>query len=118
MNKKLLILCAIIISSLFIFNYASAQAEFAQIPSDKNLGDLIEDIFRWALALVGIAVFINFLWAGLLWLTATGRAGQIATAKEKMTNSLIGFIVLLAAYLILKTINPDLVQQTFTLPGL
>ncbi|OHB17508.1 MAG: hypothetical protein A2734_01200 [Parcubacteria group bacterium RIFCSPHIGHO2_01_FULL_40_30] len=79
---------------------------------------LIQDIFNWALALVGIAVFINFLWAGLLWFTAAGRPGPIGQAKEKMTNSLIGAIILLASYLILNTINPDLVKNSFDLPGL
>lgn len=115
MNKKILWPSAIIIASLFVFNNALAQAEFSQT---RDIGTLINEIFRWSMSIVGIAVFINFLWAGVLWLTAAGRPGQIGSAKEKMTNSLIGFIVLLAAYLILKTINPDLVQQTFTLPGL
>lgn len=81
-------------------------------------GDLINDIFRWALTLVGLAIFANFLYAGLLWFSAAGRPGPIVSAKEKMVNSLIGAIILLAAYLILNTINPDLVRQTFILPGL
>ena len=86
--------------------------------SSEGFGQLIEKIFRWALALVGLAVFVNFLWAGFLWFTAAGRAGQISEAKEKMTNAIIGAIIFLASYLILKTINPDLVRSTFTLPGI
>lgn len=86
------------------------------MPTD--LGGLIESIFRYALGLVGAAIFVNFLWAGLLWFTAAGRTGPINQAKEKMFNALIGAIILLAAYLILNTINPDLVKNTFTLPGL
>ena len=83
-----------------------------------EFGKLIEDIFKWALALVGLAVFINFLWAGLLWFTSRGNTGIISSAKEKMFNSVIGAIILLASYLILNTINPDLVRNTFKLPGL
>ena len=86
------------------------------MPSD--FGSLIESIFSLALALVGIAVFVNFLWAGILWFTAAGRTGPIGQAKEKMTSSLIGAIILLASWLILNTINPDLVKNTFKLPGL
>lgn len=86
------------------------------MPSD--FGSLIESIFKWALYLVGIAVFVNFLWAGFLWFTAAGRSGQIGQAKEKMINSLIGLIILLASYLILNTINPDLVGSTLNLPGI
>lgn len=90
----------------------------SEIPEAKDFGDLIENIFTWALWLVGAAIFVNFLWAGLLWFTAAGRTGPIGQAKEKMTNALIGAIILLASYLILNTINPDLVKQTFILPGL
>ncbi len=88
------------------------------IPPAKDFGDLIENIFTWALWLVGAAIFVNFLWAGLLWFTAAGRPGPISQAKDKMFNALIGAIILLASYLILNTINPDLVKQTFILPGL
>ncbi|MEK7659404.1 MAG: hypothetical protein AAB338_01990 [Patescibacteria group bacterium] len=91
----------------------------AQPPAEpRDFGELIQSIFSWALALVGAAVFINFFWAGFLWFTAAGRPGPINQAKEKMTNALIGATILLASFLILKTINPDLVQQIFTLPGL
>lgn len=84
----------------------------------KDFGKLIESIFNWALRLVGTAIFVNFLWAGFLWFTAAGRPGKIKEAQEKMWNSLIGAIILLASYIILNTINPDLVKQTFELPGL
>ncbi len=83
-----------------------------------NVDDLVEEIFRWSLSLVGIAIFFAFVYAGWLYLTAAGRAGQIGKAKEVMLNALIGAIILLSAYLILYTINPDLVKQTLTLPGL
>ena len=86
------------------------------MPSD--LGKLVEAIFQWALALVGAAIFVNFLWAGFLWFTSAGRPGPISQAKEKMTNAIIGAIILLASVLILKTINPDLIRNTFTLPGI
>lgn len=68
--------------------------------------------------LVGLAIFLAFLYAGFLWLTAAGRPASIAKAKEIMTNAIAGAIILLASYLILHTINPDLVKQTFKLPGI
>ncbi|MFN7088453.1 MAG: pilin, partial [Candidatus Paceibacteria bacterium] len=83
----------------------------------QNLGDLIEKIFNWAINLVGITIFFAFLYAGFLWFTAAGRPQPIAKAKEMMTNAVIGTIIFLASYLILHTINPDFVKQTFTLPG-
>ncbi|MFH1654582.1 MAG: hypothetical protein ABIE74_11100, partial [Pseudomonadota bacterium] len=38
------------------------------LPTD--LGQLIQQIFAWSLAVLGIAVFVMFFYAGFLWLTA------------------------------------------------
>lgn len=84
----------------------------------NEFSELIASIFTWSLNLVGLAILVNFIWAGFIWFTAAGRPANITSAREKMLNSLIGGIILLAAYLILNTINPDLVKQTFTLPGI
>ena len=83
-----------------------------------EIGQLITSIFNWSINLVGLAILVNFIWAGFYWFTAAGRPANISSAREKMLNSIIGGIILLAAYLILNTINPDLVRQTFTLPGI
>lgn len=117
MKRKQTAMTAILIIFLLII-YAGPLSAQAQVPPAKDFGQLIQDIFGWALALVGAAVFVNFLWAGFLWFTAAGRPRPITQAKEKMTSALIGAIIFLASFLILKTINPDLVRQTFTLPGL
>lgn len=100
------------------FTVMQASVQFEPPPEPKDFGQLVESIFWWALRLVGLAVFGNFLYAGFLWFTAAGRAGQIKSAQEKMWNSLIGAIILLASYLILNTINPDLVKGVFELSGI
>lgn len=101
-----------------LFTVTQEPVQPSEIPEAKDFGDLIENIFTWALWLVGAAIFVNFLWAGLIWFTAAGSATRVGQAKEKMFNAIIGAIILLSSYLILNTINPDLVKQTFTLPGL
>lgn len=86
------------------------------LPSD--LGALIQEIFKWSLMVLGIAVFVMMFFAGFIMLTAAGNTAKWNDAKSKMTNALFGAILLLSAYLILYTINPDFVKNTFNLPGL
>jgi len=86
------------------------------LPTD--LGSLIEQIFSWSLSILGIAVFVMFFYSGFLWLTAAGNTSKIGEAKTHMTNAVFGAILLLSSYLILYTINPDLVKNTVNLPGL
>lgn len=87
-------------------------------PSLTDLGGLISQIFKWALAILGIAVFLMFLYAGILYLTAAGDTSKNTRARKKMINAVLGAILLIAAYLILYTINPDFVGGVFNLPGL
>lgn len=84
----------------------------------KSLGELITFIFAWSLRLLGITVFVMIFYAGVIWMTAHGDTGQVGDAKKRMTNAVLGAILLLSAYLILYTINPNLVGGEFTLPGI
>jgi len=83
----------------------------------QTFGELFTFIFAWSLRLLGIAVFVRIFYAGILWFTAAGNTAKVTDAKGKMTNAILGAILLLSAYLILYTINPDLVGGTWTLPG-
>ncbi len=51
---------------------------------------------------------IAFAYAGYLFLTAAGNAGQVSKAKEIFTKVLIGFIFVLTAWLIVRTITSAL----------
>ena len=45
---------------------------------------------------------------GFQYLTSAGDASKIGAAKSRMANALIGLVLVLGAYTILKTINPEL----------
>lgn len=94
----------------------SVSAPTQGLPTD--LGGLIEQIFTWSLAVLGIAVFVMFFYAGFLYLTAAGNTANVGEAKSRMTNAVFGAIILLSSYLILNTINPNFVKNTFDLKGL
>jgi len=67
-----------------------------------NLGFIISGIIA-----LGVLV-----WAGFLYLTSAGNMDQIEEAKRKIVAALLGLIIILSSYLILFTINPDLVEWT------
>ena len=96
-----------------------AQSTDNVIPqSTTNLGQLISGSLSYAVYGVGVAVFVMILYAGFLWMTSAANPGNIAVAKRYMTNAIIGAVLLLSSYIILYTINPDLVGGTVTLPGI
>lgn len=79
----------------------------------RDIGGFISQIYNFAIAIVGVAIFVRFIMAGWLYLTAAGNSGNVKKAHDMMTNAIIGAILLFSSYLILYVINPDLVKQSF-----
>lgn len=81
-------------------------------PAPTSLGELIGGFYVTALQLVGLAVFLMFLYAGLSYLFNNGRTfiGG-APAWHIFRDAVIGTVLLFSAYVILNSINPDLVEQ-------
>lgn len=88
-------------------------------PGDiKGVPDLISYIYNLAFWLVGLAVFVQVIRGGLLiFFFAAGNASKISEGRSMIFNAVIGFVLLVAAYLILNVINPDLVKNTFNFGG-
>jgi len=85
-------------------------------PPATNFQELISFFFNYSIILIGIAVFIVILWAGFLWVTSAANPANISRAKGMIFNAVIGAVLLLSSYVILYTINPELVGGTFKLP--
>ena len=80
-----------------------------------SLGAAVASLYRYGLSIVGLAVFVMFLYAGLLKMfSETFISKWVPSGWEKnstvvIQDAVIGLILLFASYLILNTINPDLV---------
>jgi hypothetical protein len=74
------------------------------------IGEYASAIYQYALTIVGILATVVLVWAGVVWLTAAGNAEKIKIAKEYIAGALIGLVLTFGSYLILYTLNPDLVK--------
>jgi len=74
------------------------------------LGNYINEIYKYAIGIVGILAAVVLMIGGVIWITAGGSASRISEAKSWITSSLTGLIIALTIYLILFQINPDLVK--------
>ncbi len=75
-----------------------------------GLTDYVNLAYNWLVGAVGILVVISLMYGGVLWMTAGGNASNISKAQDIMRNALIGLGLVLGSYLILSTINPELVE--------
>lgn len=61
-------------------------------------------IIQPILGLVGLIFFLMMLYAGILWMTAGGNSDQVKKAKQIFINSIIGIVIITAAYAITQTV--------------
>ena len=62
------------------------------------------------LSFIGALFLILMIYAGILWMTATGNEQSIAKAKTLMINSIIGMIIVFAAYALTNFIGNQILQ--------
>ncbi|MEM2954985.1 MAG: pilin [Candidatus Nanoarchaeia archaeon] len=71
--------------------------------------DYIRLAFIFGLGLVGITALFALVFGGIRYITSADSETKITDAKAWLTGAILGLVLLLGSYLILKTINPDLI---------
>ena len=91
----------------------------AQPKCDFNQAmQLLNNIIDFGLLLVPFLAAIALMFAGFMYLTSAGDTGKVSKAHEIFTDTVIGIVVALAAWLIVKTILSGLgVPSAFNLLG-
>jgi hypothetical protein len=67
-------------------------------------------MYTYVVSIGGILATVMIIFGGIVYLTAGGNPGRIGEAKEYIGNALIGLVLLFTSYLLLQTLNPDLVK--------
>jgi hypothetical protein len=109
---KKLILILVVLSFVLIPIFSDA----ALIPCTNEPGneeercdygkfiELIQNFLDWAILISGSLAAISFAYAGFLYLTGGANPGTRQKAKDIFTKVLIGFVVVLSAWLIVHAI--------------
>jgi hypothetical protein len=74
-----------------------------------NLGDYVAQAYNYALGFVLMIAIIMVMIGGVQWIMARGGGG-VEAAKKRISNAVLGVVLLLAAYLILNTVSPAIVK--------
>lgn len=89
------------------------ETDFPTIGGQQPSTDLVQFIrylYLFALSAVGVAAFGALVFGGFKYLLAAGSVGSTKEATEWIWGAIYGLILALAAVLILRTINPDLIN--------
>lgn len=79
------------------------QTTVADLPAYISL------VYNFAIGIVGLAALIMIGVGGYLYMTSHGNASQAEKGKEFITDAILGLVIVLVSYVVLRTINPNLV---------
>ncbi|MFA6797185.1 MAG: hypothetical protein WCR40_00515 [Candidatus Paceibacterota bacterium] len=128
-NLFLVILCFIFIFSTNIVLVVSAataptdngilgdyvpleENAFPGVSTDGNKGDLgafVGQIFNFGIAIAVVLALIEIIWGGVQYMTTDSWYTK-SDGKDRIQNAFLGLAIALLSYLLLYTINPELVD--------
>ncbi len=80
--------------------------------SEKSVIEIIAALVSWLLAIFGFIALLGFIISGIQYLLSTGDEGMAETAKRNMKYSIIGIIVALSGWIIIKAVDALLNANT------
>lgn len=121
-NKKFL---ASILSLVLIFVFIAPVITNAalvpcgnpeQSPCDFSFFiEMINRIINWIISIAGVIFTISAIYGGFLWMTSGGDSGKKGKARDILYNTMLGFVIILVAWLIVYTILRYLVPTDSTI---
>lgn len=80
------------------------------IPKTVNTGlpQYVSYLFKVSVVVIGIIILGALIYSGILYLTSFGNPEKFREAKDRIFSAFLGALILLSAYLIFNTINPQL----------
>ncbi len=74
------------------------------------LAQYVGGVYQFLLGVVGIVAAVMMMVGGFQYLTAGGDGQRVGKAKKRIADALIGMVLAFGSYLVLWTLNPDLVE--------
>ena len=90
---------------------ATPTFEILTFDTSEGLSSLIKTIINWAFKFAGVFAFAMIVFAGFEYTTSGGNTSKQKEAQEKIIGAIVGIILLFAFYIILNTINPDILKS-------
>jgi hypothetical protein len=63
-----------------------------------NLGNIINALVPYIFGMAGLALLVILIWGGFELMTSAGDPKKMQSAQGKLTNAVVGFIIIFVAY--------------------
>ena len=89
---------------------ATTTAGYSKLQIEQVVGNII----YIALSVLGLIFLVLIVYGGYIWMIARGDEAKVEKAKDTMTNSMIGLVIVLGAYAITYFVVNQLTAGTLT----
>lgn len=99
---------AVSASTALAYNFQLPEYETQNLNSGVSgnlgttIGRLASDIIPVILTIVGVLAVLYLIYSGILYITAGGNADRVKAARTGIINAIIGIIVVMAAFFIVR----------------
>mgnify|MGYP001574020724 CR=1 FL=1 len=74
-------------------------------PEFTNLASVVSNAIPFIFPIAGVLLLLYLVWGGFDFLTSMGDAKKVETARGKLTNAIIGFLIIFFAYWIVQILD-------------
>lgn len=85
--------------------------KFQSLDASQGLGGFLNGIIAWVIGIGGVLAVAMIMYEGFLYMK-TDNVNTKGETKSKIFKTILGLLLLLTIYTILRTINPDLLNLT------
>src|SRR6266481_8825422 len=113
---------------LFEQNIAFASDQFIPLTSLPGLSSVsasslslpafINNLYRLSIGAAAFFAVIQIAWAGFIFLSSADSISKNTKAKQKITNAVIGLVLVLSPYVVFSVINPKILDISLNFSGL
>ncbi len=93
---------------------SKAFPEFKFSGEQGTVGNIVSEFIKYLFPLAGILLLLYLLFGGFSLMTSGGDPKAVQDAKSKITNALIGFIIIFASYWIVQILGTILGIEAIT----
>mgnify|MGYP001593940068 CR=1 FL=1 len=88
-----------------VFARELENLQYGDVATIQSLETLFVNLVKVVVALSGVALFVMLIVGGFTFLFSGGDNKQLEQARGTVTNAIIGLVVIVSAYLILRVIQ-------------
>lgn len=91
--------------SIPILDRLNLQAALGNFAVITDFGDFVSSVLNVILIIASIATLLYLVWGGLNWIMAGGDKTKVEEARNRITNAVIGLLIVAASWAIFLFIN-------------